>query len=191
MTGSGALLLGEHPDWTPLEAKSALMMTAKEIGLTKADGVTPSDYFDRGSGRLQDFLANNAGLVLNETEANLRAANPAAGGNPGTLNLASMTSAHCTTSCTFSRTFRSTQNHTVTWTASVNAGPGTGFTSVTVTPAKFSSAAAVTTAPISFKVDSHSFAADGKDHFAEVVLTADDSRLPPLHLPIAVAVPVP
>jgi subtilisin family serine protease len=60
MTGAGALLLGLHRDWAPLEVKSALMMTAKESGLTKANGTTPSDFFDRGSGRLQEFVARNS-----------------------------------------------------------------------------------------------------------------------------------
>src|SRR5262249_21765950 len=95
MTGAGALLLGLHPDWTPLEAKSALMMTAKESNLTKADGVTPSDYFDRGSGRLQEFVAASAGLVMAETGDHLATANPATGGDPSTLNFASMQKASC------------------------------------------------------------------------------------------------
>src|SRR5439155_646324 len=72
-TGSGALMMGLHTDWSPQEAKSALMMTALEAGLTKADGSTPSDFFDRGSGRLQDFPASKAGLVLNETGLNFTA----------------------------------------------------------------------------------------------------------------------
>ena len=102
-----------------MEAKSALMMTAKEAGLTKANGTTPSDYFDRGSGRLQDFIASKSGLTLNETGLNFANADPAIGGDPSTLNLASMQMATCVTgsaaSCQFTRKFRSTQNHAVTW----------------------------------------------------------------------------
>ena len=190
-TGSGALLLGLHPDWTPAEAKSALMMTAKESGLTKADGTTPGDYFDRGSGRLQDFPASSAGLVLDETLANFTAANPAASGDPSTLNLASMQSSSCVNACTFTRTFRSTQDHDVTWTASVNAGPNPGFTSVTVTPPNFAVTAGGSSGPIAINVDSSAFASDGTSHFAEVVLTPDDATLPPLHLTVAIAMPAP
>jgi len=190
-TGSGALLLGLHPDWTPAEAKSALMMTGKEVGLTKADGTTPSDYFDRGSGRLQDFQASHAGLVLGETLANFTAANPAASGDPTTLNLASMQSSSCVNACSFTRTFRSTQDHSVTWTASVNAGPNPGFTSVTVTPTSFPVTAGGSSGPVQFDVDSSAFASDGSSHFAEVVLTPDDAALPPLHLTVAIAMPVP
>jgi hypothetical protein len=189
LTGSGALLAGLHPDWTPLEIKSALMMTANESGLTKADGATPSDYFDRGAGRVQEFLAGKSGLVLDETGDHLANANPSIGGDPGSLNLASMERSACASACTFSRSFRSTQNHTVTWTARVVAGPGPGFTSVTVTPAKFTLNASAVSPAVTFRADTSNLAADGHFHFAEVVLTADDPTLPPLHLPIAVAVP--
>lgn len=190
-TGSGALLLGLHPDWTPAEAKSALMMTAKEAGLTKADGSTASDYFDRGSGRLQDFPASQAGLVLAETGANFSAANPDTSGDPTTLNLASMQNASCVNACSFTRTFTSTQDHAVTWTASVVAGPNPGFTAVTVTPTSIPVAALGSSGAVTFDVDTSALASDGSFHFADVVLTPDDATLVPLHLPVAVASPPP
>jgi hypothetical protein len=189
LTGSAALLLGLHPDWTPFEVKSALMMSAHEAGLTKSDGVTPSDYFDRGSGRLQDFDAANAGLLLDETAQGFSHADPAIGGDPSALNLPSMQNAACTKACSFSRYFHSTQNHTVTWTASIVKGPNPGFSSVTVSPSKFSVAAHAYSAAVVIKASTTALASDGKFHFAEIVLTPDDSRLGPLHLPLAVAVP--
>ncbi len=189
-TGSGALMLGLHPDWTPLEAKSALMMTAKEAGLTKANGTTPSDYFDRGSGRLQDFVASHAGLVMNETGLSFTNANPGSGGDPTTLNLASLQNAKCINSCNFTRKFRSTQDHAVTWTASVAAGPNPGFSAVTVSPSSFSIAAHATR-PVTFAVNSSGLPSDGSFHFAEVTLTPSDASLTPLHLTMAIAVPPP
>jgi hypothetical protein len=194
-TGSGALMLGLHPDWTPQEAKSALMMTALEAGLTKADATTPSDFFDRGSGRLQDWPASKAGLVLNETGANFTAANPGSGGDPSTLNVPSMQSNSCltlgvggttsTNSCTFTRLFRTTQNHTVTWTAAF-----TGV-SAAATPPALTVAAGALPQPISVTVDASSYASDDTFHFGEMTLTPDDTTLPTLHLPIAVKVPPP
>lgn len=188
-TGSGALLLGLHPSWTALEVKSALMMTAKEPGLTKADGVTASDYFDRGSGRLQEFPASKAGLVMDETGSNLANADPWIGGDPSSLNLASMQNTACTSGCSFDRTFRSTQDHTVTWKASVIAGPNSGFTSVSVTPATITLGALAYSPAMTFRATTTKLAADGTFHFAEVVLTPDDPHLLPLHLGVAVAVP--
>jgi subtilisin family serine protease len=81
LTGSGALLAGLHPDWTPLEIKSALMMTAKESGLTKADGTTASDYFDRGAGRVQEFLAGGQARSR-RNRGSLANADPWIGGDP-------------------------------------------------------------------------------------------------------------
>ena len=191
-TGSSALLLGLHPDWTPLEVKSALMMTAKESGLTKADGVTASDYFDRGSGRLQEFPASKAGLVMDENVSNMTSADPTWGvGDPSTLNLASMENDECSGVCSFSRHFRSTQNHAVTWTARVVAGPSPGFTSVSVTPAVMTVNALATSPTILVQANTNNLAADGTFHFAEVVLTPSDKQLSPLHLIVAVAVPSP
>jgi hypothetical protein len=191
-TGSGALLAGLHPDWTPAEIKSALMMTALEDGLAKPDGTTPSDAFDRGSGRLQDFQANSAGLVLDETADNFAAADPANSGDPGTLNLASMQSANCVTvdgststaTCSFTRTFRSTQDHSVTWTASFSG------VSATALPAALP-VGSLATAGLTVTVDASSYNSDGAFHFGEMVLTPDDATLAPLHLPIAVKVPPP
>lgn len=192
-TGSAALLLGLHPDWTPLEVKSALMMTAKEAGLTKADHATPSDFYDRGAGRIQDDAAAAAGLVLNETGLNFMNANPANGGDPKTLNIASMQNRNCVTatsptastpSCKFLRKFRSTQDHTVTWTATLTGVSGT------LVPASFPVVAHAKVA-VNITVDASSYASDGIAHFGELVLTPSDASLAPLHLPIAVGLQPP
>lgn len=181
--------MGLHTNWTAQEARSALLMTALEHGLTKADGTTPSDFFDRGSGRLQDFPASRSGLVLNETGLNFSNANPANGGNPATLNIASMQSSSCvsatTVTCAFTRKFRSTQDHAVTWTASVSGVTGT------VSPGSFVAAAHATAPPITLTVDATSYNGDNVFHFGELTLTPSDVALPVLHLPIAVKVPPP
>jgi hypothetical protein len=190
-SGSGALLLGLHPDWTALEAKSALMMTAKEPGLTRADGVTPSDFFDRGSGRVDEFLASRAGLVMDETGARLLGADPDRGGDPTTLNLPSMQNSRCSSACTCNRVLRSTQNHAVTWTARVIAGPGSAFTSLSVTPATMTVQALAPSPALAIRADTSKIAADGRFRFAEVVLSPNDAQLMPLHLTVAVAVPAP
>jgi len=64
------LLKALHPDWTPGQIKSALMMTATVDGLVKEDGVTPVDNFDAGSGRVDLNVAGDPGLSISESAAN-------------------------------------------------------------------------------------------------------------------------
>lgn len=71
--GSGALLKALHPDWTPGQIKSALMMTATVDGLVKEDGVTPVDNFDAGSGRVNLNAAGDPGLSISDTTPNFYA----------------------------------------------------------------------------------------------------------------------
>lgn len=70
VAGSAALLAGLHPDWTPGQIKSALMLTAKINNVFKEDGVTSSDPFDRGSGRIRVNEADNPGISISDTGAN-------------------------------------------------------------------------------------------------------------------------
>ena len=133
--GSAALVRKVHPAWTVSEVKSALMMTAFKSG-TKENETTPWDADDVGSGRLDLTKAALAGLVMNETTANYLAANPATGGDPKTLNLASVRNVNCTGNCTWTRTVRNTRTTPTSWTASgIGITPGVH---VTVTPANFS-----------------------------------------------------
>lgn len=69
VAGAAALLLNLHPDWTPGQVKSALMTTASTL-VVKEDGVTLSDPFDRGSGRIDLSKAGDPGLLFDETGAN-------------------------------------------------------------------------------------------------------------------------
>ncbi|NND02456.1 MAG: S8 family peptidase [Acidimicrobiia bacterium] len=68
-TGASALVKAAHPDWTPGQIKSALMMTATQE-VVKEDGVTAADPFDYGSGRIQPAEAINARVSISETGAN-------------------------------------------------------------------------------------------------------------------------
>ena len=52
VAGIYALLKQAHRDWSPAEAKSALMTTARQ-NVTKEDGVTPADPFDFGAGHVK------------------------------------------------------------------------------------------------------------------------------------------
>jgi subtilisin family serine protease len=98
VAGALALLAQMHPDWTPMEVKSALMTTGRFHGVRKTDAATPADAFDIGGGRIDAGRAARAGLVLDETRANFDAAYGGAG-NQTTLNLASFANQACAPDC--------------------------------------------------------------------------------------------
>lgn len=130
--GAGALLSASNPDWTPQEIKSALMLTATTAFTVKEDGATPTDPFDLGAGRLEVGDASNSGLVMDESIANFLAADPAAGGDPSTLNLASMMDSNCVVSCSWTRTVTNSMKNTGHWNVTASAE---GFdVEVTVSP---------------------------------------------------------
>ncbi|MEZ5470430.1 MAG: S8 family serine peptidase [Marinicella sp.] len=129
--GSAALLKELHPTWTPAEIKSALMLTAVTAGVTKEDGTTPADPFDRGAGRIQVDVASSTGLVMNETAFKFLLADPDNGGDPKTLNVASYKNDNCVSTCSFTRKFTSVASGPVDYVASLVGMTGT------VSPASF------------------------------------------------------
>ena len=132
VAGSLALLTALYPDWSTSALHSALMTT----GLTemrKEDGSTPADPFDFGGGRVQPSVAANVGLVLEETPQNFADADPAAGGDPASLNVPQLVHETCVVFCSWERTVTAVRDGS--WTvASRN-----GF--VTAEPSEFTLAA--------------------------------------------------
>jgi len=183
--GAAALVRQARPNWTVAEVKSALMMTAKQEVL-KEDGVTQADAHAMGAGRLQLEQAIRAGLVLNETTANYRAANPAAGGEVSALNLASMAKFSCAGSCSFTRTFRNVLSTRQTWTGKVQG------LSALVSPSLFTLNPGETKT-VKITVSTSSLPSNGNFNFGKLVLTPSggDTSQPLLRLPIAVAVQPP
>ncbi|HOZ37656.1 MAG TPA: S8 family serine peptidase [Anaerolineaceae bacterium] len=133
--GAAALMVALHPDWTPMQVRSAMMMTAED-GLL-ADRVTiegvmrPATPQDEGSGRVALENAAMVGLVMDETIANFEAADPTLDGTPETLNLASLYSSKCVGECTWTRTFTSVATMPAAYTVTAPEW-------VTVAPATFS-----------------------------------------------------
>jgi len=121
VAGAAALLQAVHPSWSPAEIQSALMLTATPVAL-KEDGVTPADAFDQGSGRVNAGRAARALLVMDETGPNFLAAEPAIGGDPTSLNLASLADASCDQACSWSRTFRNVSGGSVEFDVVQSAG---------------------------------------------------------------------
>ncbi len=106
LAGAAALLVAQHPDWSPTEVRSALMLAATD-GVRKEDGATPADPFDAGAGRLDLDFAAHVGFVMDESAYTFETANPLTGGEPTALNLASLADSSCIQTCTWTRTVRS------------------------------------------------------------------------------------
>jgi hypothetical protein len=188
VAGAGALLRQLFPLWTSAEIKSALMLTAAS-GVLLEDGVTAANPFSAGAGRVQVDRAAKTGLVLDEQRADYLSANPAAGGDPSALNLASLANRGCgPVTCTFTRTFRSTRATFQTFSASLSGVTGTINTPV-FTIAPFG------TATVTVTVNTAGQPADGTYRFGALTLTSTGndgaSRSPNLRLPVAVAVRAP
>ena len=175
--GAGALISAIRPDLTPYEIKSALMMTSSTVML-KEDGLTPSDPFDRGAGRINLKKARDAALVLDETPANFLASNPAAGGDPKTLNIASMQNSNCVGDCSWTRTVKNVSGQQLTVNLEVNGPEGLGLSTssdLNLAPGESGN--------VTVSADTRLAAAGW--NFAELELKTNNGS-PNLHMPIAV-----
>ncbi len=180
VAGAFALIAAANPDWTPAEAQSALMTTAF-TDVTDTDG-SEADWFDMGSGRVDLTKASNAGLVLDESEADYVAADPTVGGDVKELNTASMASSQCLEECSWTRTVTATETGAGTWTTE-GSGVSEDIT-VTVTPATFTLAEGESQ---ELTITADVTGASTEDYqFGDVVLTpAAGSEAPAAHLPVA------
>ncbi|WP_170308324.1 S8 family serine peptidase [Parashewanella tropica] len=177
VAGALTLIHSMKPGWTPAEAQSALMLTAV-FDTKKEDGVTPSGFFDGGSGSIRIDKALKSGLVMDVTHDEYVAANPDKDGKPETLNMPAMLETGCLIRCTWTRTFKATE--TASWTTSHHKI--TDGVSVSASPASFSLAKGETieltiTAEIGEGFDS--------DYgFGRLVLTPDNIELSTAALPV-------
>ncbi len=177
VAGAAALVKQEHPEWSPDNIRSALMMTASTQVL-KEDGVTVADWFDIGAGRVQVDLAVQSGLVMDETGSNYAAADPELGGEPRTLNLPSVTDTECFGICSWTRTFTATKNGS--WT--VTGASLSENLDVTVSPSSFTlTQGASQTVTVTADV---SKAKSGVWRFGVVNMSSSTS--PDLHIPVSV-----
>jgi hypothetical protein len=180
--GAGALLTALHPDWSPAQIRAALAGTADPAGIRKPDGA-PTDPLDTGAGRIDLAAAGRIGVVLNESYDNMLAANPAAGGDPRTLNVPYLVDRQCNQVCQWTREVTSVADATATYTASV-----TGM-AATVEPAAFTLAPGASQR-LTITVDV-SGSSGGDWVFGDLQLTTSDSHaggaaIAGAHYPVAV-----
>jgi uncharacterized repeat protein (TIGR01451 family) len=186
MAGAGALMMkAKYPAWTVAEIQSAMMTTSLwDNTVRKEDGVTPTDPFDRGAGRVDIASALGAGLVMNITSAQYDAADPAAGGDPKTLNYPSMADDNCYQSCGWTRTVRNTLGQAVTWNGQFLGKDGLAGT---LTVPNFTINAGATQ-QIGLNIPDVSGLTPGKWYFGHVVYTAQGNVAPQFHMPVAIKV---
>ncbi len=129
VAGAAALLRSIHPNWGVDAVFSALQTTANPTRV-KTNGEAASMY-DRGAGRISVALASRVGLYLPLDANEFASANPANGGDPGTLNLPGLLNDACGQVCSFTRTVKAHRDGD--WTVTID-----GDANVSVTPTEFS-----------------------------------------------------
>ena len=135
VAGAATLMRALYPSWSPMQIKSALMLTADNLNNRKENNTTPVDPFDVGAGRVDLSRAGGAMLVLEETAAGFLSADPNTGGDTENLNLASMQNGQCLGRCRWVRTVTNPTAAMMDWEALLTLPMSvTG----TVTPTSFS-----------------------------------------------------
>ncbi|MGS0498602.1 S8 family serine peptidase [Pseudoalteromonas mariniglutinosa] len=141
VTGAMTLLMQLHPDWTPAEVQSALMMTAHNVKIMTNSGLIDPYYnFMAGAGAINVADAAKSGLIMDVPLEDYEAANPNNGGIANWLNLPSMVEMDCELTCSWMRTVTATQDgswnaEALAWTADGRREEAGVF--ATVTPSQF------------------------------------------------------
>ena len=140
VAGAAALLRNARPELSVMETMSIMKMTARQ-GFDSS-GLEAANWDLSGHGILDLREAANAVLVMDESMANIAAANPDAGGDPASLNLPNVRSTACSPNCSWTRTVRSTASDNTAWTANgsglASAGDQPlGGANVSVSPTNF------------------------------------------------------
>jgi hypothetical protein len=176
IAGSAILEKALHPTWTPGQIKSAMMTTAK-TSVVKEDGVTPTDPFDDGSGRVDLTKADSPGLTFDETADNM-----AALGDDQVhvidLNLPSINATVMPGTVTTVRTAVNVTNRTQSYKVTTTAPADS---SITVSPREFSVRPGRS---VALRITITSSAPTGQ-YFGEIQLKPESKSLPKLHLPVA------
>lgn len=183
VAGAAALVRKVQPTWTPMEVHSALMLTANGTQ-TRENATTPADANDVGSGMVDLTKAAKLGVVLPETYDNMLRANPASGGNPRRLNIASVRNTACQDSCYFIRTLRNTSTTATSWTAAATMTNAPGVT-VRVFPTSFSFSGGLgETREVAIVVDIASGTTVTAPVFGQVTFTENGSLSPPARMTV-------
>ena len=182
VAGAAALLKALHPEWTPQEIASALMLTARPVGID-TDGVDIASPFVQGSGQIDLGAAGASGLIMEITTADFEALNPAVDGkDPETLNFPTLIDGDCQRVCSWERTVTNGTTQSITWSAAITTPMGTISS---VTPDSFTLAPDQSiTLQVFFNAGSQPL--DTAWLTGEMVLTPDQANISSARFPVAV-----
>lgn len=187
VAGAAALVKRARPAWTPMEIKSALMLTAKPASqLTASDGNStgPATPLDTGAGRVEVDQAVKAGLVMRESALDMLAANPDQGGDPSSLNLASLYHNNCVSQCSFQRAMTSTLPASQQWNIAASIEPPLTVSA----PASIAALPGGLATPLAVSVDASAATHAGWYAGTLTLTPVANPGTPVLHMPIMVRV---
>ena len=149
VAGAAALVLQQHPLWSPTEVKTALTSTTIRDGVVKPDGVTPADPFDRGAGRMDLGNTVNAAVTFDQT---------------------GMADGNCFFNCEFDRTLVDQGIGSSTWEVSVENADEDLIVDVTPSTIMLPGPMPPGVEPGLFTVEVNTtFVEQGQWHFADIV----------------------
>ena len=166
VAGSTLLMRSVFPTWTPAAIRSALIMTA-DPDMQNHD-LEVANPFQMGNGRVDMSKAALTGLVMEETYAGYKAANPSIGGDIKTLNIPSYQNSNCLGGCSFTRTVKSVSDQAADYTVTVEKSTDV---EITVSPATFTIPAGGTQV-ITVEVNP-SFSSEGAWQFGRIQFETD------------------
>ncbi len=142
IAGAAALVKAAHPNYSPSQIISSLVLTANNTQMLKEDKATKADFADQGAGRTQVDLAIANSIYFDITRQEFINANPQNGADISQLNLPELVNDNCYPSCSFTRRVKLLNNYNVVdpvWDVSVEKTNGLN---ITVTPNSFDFTAA-------------------------------------------------
>ncbi len=179
LAGAFALIAAVHPDWSPAEVQSALMLSA-DFSNTKIvnNERVSADFFDVGAGNARIDRAIKAGLIMDVSKNEYSEADPELGGMASSLNLPALMNEKCRITCTWQRRFTATEN--ASWQASTEQITAGG--NLTVSPSSFQLAKGESIT-LTFTFEMNQLFGDDFA-FARVLLTPSNNNLSVSALPV-------
>ena len=137
IAGAAALIIAAHPNYSPSQVISSLVLTADNSYMLKEDKTTKADFADQGAGRTRVDLAIANSLYFDISRQEFINANPQNGADISQLNLPELVNDNCYPSCSFTRKVKLLSSYNVVnpiWDVTVEQANGLD---VTITPNSF------------------------------------------------------